>query len=207
MAAPLWLQRAATQGVIMRPSGRAPDQMRAIIMEPGFTRHAEGSCLVSFGDTRVLCTASVEGNLAGLAARQGPRLGDRRIWHAAARHPHARPPRGGGRQAIGADAGDPAADRAEPARGRRSRSARRAADHARLRRHPGRRRHPHRRHLRRLGGASARGGRPARQEADRGRPDPPEGRGGELRHPWRQRRARPRLCRGQQPPAATAISC
>ena len=47
----------------MRPSGRAPDQMRAIIMEPGFTRHAEGSCLISFGDTRVLCTASVETNL------------------------------------------------------------------------------------------------------------------------------------------------
>lgn len=44
----------------MRPSGRAPDQMRAITFEPGFTRHAEGSCLVSFGDTRVLCTASVE---------------------------------------------------------------------------------------------------------------------------------------------------
>ena len=47
----------------MRPSGRAPDQMRAIIMEPGFTCHAEGSCLVGFGDTRVLCTASVETNL------------------------------------------------------------------------------------------------------------------------------------------------
>jgi ribonuclease PH len=44
----------------MRPSGRAPDEMRAISMEPGFTRHAEGSCLVSFGETRVLCTASVE---------------------------------------------------------------------------------------------------------------------------------------------------
>ncbi|MBU2017115.1 MAG: ribonuclease PH, partial [Alphaproteobacteria bacterium] len=44
----------------MRPSGRAPDQMRDIIMEPGFTIHAEGSCLISFGDTRVLCTASVE---------------------------------------------------------------------------------------------------------------------------------------------------
>ena len=44
----------------MRPSGRAPDQMREIRIEPGFTRHAEGSCLVSFGDTRVLCTASVE---------------------------------------------------------------------------------------------------------------------------------------------------
>ena len=44
----------------MRPSGRAPDQMRELSFEPGFTRHAEGSCLVSFGDTRVLCTASVE---------------------------------------------------------------------------------------------------------------------------------------------------
>jgi ribonuclease PH len=44
----------------MRPSGRAADEMRALTFEPGFTRHAEGSCLVSFGDTRVLCTASVE---------------------------------------------------------------------------------------------------------------------------------------------------
>ncbi len=47
----------------MRPSGRAPDQMREIIIEAGHTRHAEGSCLISFGDTRVLCTASVEGGL------------------------------------------------------------------------------------------------------------------------------------------------
>jgi ribonuclease PH len=37
--------------------------MREIVMEPGFTRHAEGSCLVAFGDTRVLCTASVETSL------------------------------------------------------------------------------------------------------------------------------------------------
>ncbi len=44
----------------MRPSGRAPDQMRTISIEPGFTKHAEGSVLVSFGDTRVLVTASVE---------------------------------------------------------------------------------------------------------------------------------------------------
>jgi ribonuclease PH len=44
----------------MRPSGRAPDEMRAITIETGFTRHAEGSCLIAFGDTRVLCTASVE---------------------------------------------------------------------------------------------------------------------------------------------------
>ena len=44
----------------MRPSGRAPDQMRAITIEPNFTRHAEGSVLVGFGDTKVLVTASVE---------------------------------------------------------------------------------------------------------------------------------------------------
>src|SRR5258708_8797089 len=44
----------------MRPSGRAPDQMRELRFEPGFTRHAEGAVLVAFGDTRVLCTASVE---------------------------------------------------------------------------------------------------------------------------------------------------
>ena len=44
----------------MRPSGRAPDEMRALAFETGFTIHAEGSVLVSFGNTRVLCTASVE---------------------------------------------------------------------------------------------------------------------------------------------------
>jgi len=44
----------------MRPSGRAPDEMRAIEIITGYTKHAEGSVLVSFGDTRVICTASVE---------------------------------------------------------------------------------------------------------------------------------------------------
>jgi ribonuclease PH len=47
----------------MRPSSRAPDQMRAITIETGFTKHAEGSCLIGFGDTKVLCTASVERNV------------------------------------------------------------------------------------------------------------------------------------------------
>jgi ribonuclease PH len=44
----------------MRPSGRAPDEMRTVRFTRGYTRHAEGSVLVEFGDTRVLCTASVE---------------------------------------------------------------------------------------------------------------------------------------------------
>jgi len=44
----------------MRPSGRRPDQMRPVSFEPGFSKHAEGSCLVRFGDTHVLVTASLE---------------------------------------------------------------------------------------------------------------------------------------------------
>jgi ribonuclease PH len=44
----------------MRPSKRAPDELRAVSLTPGFSRHAEGSCLVKFGDTHVLVTASLE---------------------------------------------------------------------------------------------------------------------------------------------------
>lgn len=46
-----------------RPSGRAADALRAVSLEPGFSRHAEGSCLVRMGHTEVLCTASVEGRV------------------------------------------------------------------------------------------------------------------------------------------------
>ncbi len=44
----------------IRPSGRAPDQLRAVTLEPGANKYAEGSCLARFGDTHVMCTASVE---------------------------------------------------------------------------------------------------------------------------------------------------
>ncbi|ODN69665.1 ribonuclease PH [Methylobrevis pamukkalensis] len=44
----------------MRPSKRAPDELRGISLERGVSKHAEGSCLVKFGDTHVLCTASLE---------------------------------------------------------------------------------------------------------------------------------------------------
>ncbi|PKU23473.1 ribonuclease PH [Telmatospirillum siberiense] len=44
----------------MRPSGRAPNQLRSVILEPAFSKYAEGSCLARFGDTHVLCTASVD---------------------------------------------------------------------------------------------------------------------------------------------------
>ena len=47
----------------MRPSGRAPNELRRVVLEPGFAKYAEGSCLVRFGDTHVLCTASVEGEV------------------------------------------------------------------------------------------------------------------------------------------------
>ena len=44
----------------MRSSSRLPDQLRSVSFEVGFARHAEGSCLTKFGDTHVLCTASIE---------------------------------------------------------------------------------------------------------------------------------------------------
>ena len=44
----------------MRPSGRAADELREVIITRGYTRHAEGSALVQFGDTRVLCNATIE---------------------------------------------------------------------------------------------------------------------------------------------------
>jgi ribonuclease PH len=54
-----------------RPSGRAFDQLRDISIERRFTKHAEGSVLISFGDTRVLCTASVENRVPGFLRGKG----------------------------------------------------------------------------------------------------------------------------------------
>jgi ribonuclease PH len=54
-----------------RPSGRAFDQLRDIRIEREFTRHAEGSVLISFGDTRVLCTASVDNRVPGFLRGKG----------------------------------------------------------------------------------------------------------------------------------------
>ena len=56
---------------LQRPSGRAPDQLRPVTLERNFTRHAEGSVLVAFGDTRVLCTASVEEKVPGFLRGKG----------------------------------------------------------------------------------------------------------------------------------------
>lgn len=54
-----------------RPSERAPDQLRTVVLETGVNRYAEGSCLVSFGHTRVLVTASVEENVPGWMRNKG----------------------------------------------------------------------------------------------------------------------------------------
>ena len=55
----------------MRPSQRQPDQLRTVRLTRGFTCHAEGSVLVEFGATRVLCTASVEENVPGFLRGKG----------------------------------------------------------------------------------------------------------------------------------------
>ena len=57
--------------VSTRPSGRAHDELRSVRIERNFTRHAEGSVLVSFGDTRVLCTASVEARVPAFLRGKG----------------------------------------------------------------------------------------------------------------------------------------
>ncbi len=58
----------------MRPSKRAADELRPVTLERGVAKHAEGSCLVKFGDTHVLCTASLEENVPGWLR------GQRRGW-------------------------------------------------------------------------------------------------------------------------------
>jgi ribonuclease PH len=56
---------------VLRPSGRLPDQMREVRIQRGYTRHAEGSVLISFGETRVLCTASVDNKVPGFLRGKG----------------------------------------------------------------------------------------------------------------------------------------
>jgi ribonuclease PH len=55
----------------MRPSRRQNDEMRAISFERGVSKHAEGSCLIKFGDTHVLCTASLEEKVPGWMRNSG----------------------------------------------------------------------------------------------------------------------------------------
>lgn len=55
----------------MRPSGRAPNEMRQVSLETGYAKKAEGSCFVRFGDTHVLCTASLEERIPPWLKGQG----------------------------------------------------------------------------------------------------------------------------------------
>lgn len=55
----------------MRPSGRAPDALRTVVIETGVSRHAEGSCLIRIGETHVLCTASLEENVPPFLRKTG----------------------------------------------------------------------------------------------------------------------------------------
>ncbi len=55
----------------MRPSNRAPDEMRPVSITRNYTKHAEGSVLVEFGDTKVICTASVENRVPGFLRGKG----------------------------------------------------------------------------------------------------------------------------------------
>ena len=56
---------------IQRPSGRRADELRPVRLLRNFTKHAEGSVLVAFGDTRVMCTASVEDRVPGFLRGKG----------------------------------------------------------------------------------------------------------------------------------------
>lgn len=101
-----------------RPSGRTADQLRPVRIERAFTRHAEGSVLVSFGDTRVLCTASVENRVPNFLRGKGEG------WVTAEygmlpRSTHTRSDREAARQAGRTHAGNPAPDRPRTARLRR----------------------------------------------------------------------------------------
>src|SRR5690606_851129 len=63
--------QARISGLPMRPSGREPNQLRAVSLERNVARNAEGSCLVSFGFTRLLVTGSVETSLPGWLRGKG----------------------------------------------------------------------------------------------------------------------------------------
>ncbi len=70
----------------MRPSGRANNELREIRFTRQFTKHAAGSVLVEFGDTKVICTASVENSVPGFLRGRGEGWVTAEIRHAAWRN-------------------------------------------------------------------------------------------------------------------------
>ena len=137
----------------MRPSGRAADELRTILLEPGFSKYAEGSCLARFGETHVACAtprsrrtcrpSCATPGTGWVTAEYGmlPRSTHTRTDREAARGTPER-----------AYAGDSAPDRPVAARGDRHGCPGRAPDPGGLRRDPGGRRHPDGRDHGRLGG-------------------------------------------------------
>ncbi len=71
----------------MRPAGRSANQVRPVTLTRNYTKHAEGSVLVEFGDTKVLCTASIEEGVPRFLKGQG-QVDHRRVWHVASRYPY-----------------------------------------------------------------------------------------------------------------------
>ncbi len=151
-----------------RPDGRAADQLRPVTITRNWSMHPEGSVLVEFGDTRVLCTASVTEGVPRWRKGSGlgwvtceyamlPRATNTRVGPGVGQGPDRR-----------SDPRDLPADRAQPAGLHRPEGAGRELDRARLRRAAGRRRYPHRLDHRRLRGAGRRG-RLAAEQQDAGR--------------------------------------
>ena len=172
--------------------------MRPVTLERHVAPYAEGSCLIAFGTTRVLCTASIEDGVPGWRRGQGRRVADRRVRDASAGDADADAAR-----AIAdrrADAGDSAADRAERSRDARRLSVRRIHAQDRLRRAAGGRRHADGGDHRRGGG----GRRCLRLDGDErtvvGNARAPSRRGGQRRadrgRPASRSRLRGRRCRG-----------
>ena len=177
-----------------RPSGRQPDQLRAVRFTRRFTKHAEGSVLVEFGDTHVLCTASVEDSVPPFLRGKGqgwvtaeygmlPRATHTRIARARQQG-----------QAERTHSGDSAAHRPLAARGHRSEGTGRAHRHHRLRRAAGRWRHPHSLHHRRLCRAGRRLRTLIAPQADFRQSASWTDRRDLRRHLQRRARARSRLC-------------
>lgn len=116
---------------LKRPSHRVADQLRDISISRNYTKHAEGSVLVEFGDTKVLCNASVETSVPRFLKGSG------KGWITAEygmlpRSTNTRMDRGLQRQAVGAKPGDSAPHRSFIASGDRPNSVGRTHDQGRL---------------------------------------------------------------------------
>ncbi len=95
----------------MRIDGRGPDQMRPLKITPDFISTAEGSVLIELGNTRVICTASVDDGVPGFLKGTGKGWVTSEYGMLPAGHRRAHTPRGHPRQTIGTHPGNSAPDR------------------------------------------------------------------------------------------------